>query len=156
MQLPPPRRGDRLLDREPGQLVPEGQPIRLEDKDAALDALVQGAVTLARQVQGDSRLKSCRRRRDDVKQGPCRRVEPGDSGKDRIADGRWHGPPWRSQHFGHEEWVAAGGRVETSRVDRDAPGEVGDRSRAQGRNVQPSAAGRRRQVADHGPEWRAR
>jgi hypothetical protein len=106
-------REDRLLDRESGQwrkaIRSAEDGTRSSTRRGRCRPWPETAIAIA--VSKSSRATATSSSRDRADR-PAGRLRP-----DRIADGRWHGPPWRSQNLRHEG-VAAGRRMERPRRSR--------------------------------------
>ena len=108
------------FDRITGQFVPEAEFLAHGDKDARLDALVDG-VDFA---PADGAEQTSIRRRSERRSGGCgiltRRRKARDSSQHRIAHRGGKVLAAHRQQLGHEEGVAIGAVVKCRGVDRDA------------------------------------
>jgi len=138
VQVRPPAGRQRLLDRQPGQLVPERHPAGQLLEHPRLHALVEVA------GRGTGRLgqQPGRHRRGDDRGGiqhlPCWRGQPGRPRQHRVEDGDRDLLAAGGQDLGDEERVPAGRLVQPIVVDPAGADQGGHR--LAGQRLQPEAA----------------
>ncbi len=132
MQRQSPMRGQRLLDGEPRQLVPERHPAGHALQHPGPQSLVQ-TLHFEDQVHFGVR----RNERDHVQHRRRGRAEPGHPGKHRVPHGQRNIPVVTRQHLGHEERVPAGRLVQRAPIPPVLLRQLTDRVRGERRHAQP-------------------
>ena len=117
MKQPPPVRLDRLLEREPGQLVPEPHRGAVVAEDPVREALSQVADLLSCQALEEPALAPGRDHRHRVEHGARRWAQSTGAGQDGIANCCGDVLPAGREHLGHVERVPLGPLVQLAGFD---------------------------------------
>ena len=139
---------DRLLDGEPGELVPEPDALAVDEQQPGPQQLFDVTGKQVEQMQ----LGPVGHDGRDVERLAGRRAEARRAGEYGVAHG------WRyriiaiGQDLRDEEGVAAGRRVDAFRVETVRRGQLGDGGAGQWRNGQPVHRARRGEIAEDHPE----
>ncbi|HEX3055506.1 MAG TPA: hypothetical protein VHP82_05135 [Gaiellaceae bacterium] len=133
MEAQPPRRRQRLLDRQASQLVPERDGAVDGDEHAAGDAFVESSVDLARERLDQPQLGMWCRDGHGLEHASSVRRQSSGPGQDRVANRGWDPVPRRRQDFRDEERVAARDPVELYGTDAKGVCELNDTFRGKGR-----------------------
>jgi hypothetical protein len=133
MEAQPPRRRQRLLDRQASQLVPERDGAVDEDEHAAGDAFVESSVDLARERLDQPQLGMWCRDGHGLEDASSVRRQSSGPGQDRVANRGRDPIPRRRQDFRDEERVAARDPVELYGTDAKGVCELNDTFRGKGR-----------------------
>jgi hypothetical protein len=143
---------ERLLDREPRELVAKLDCACALDQHPGREALLQCGHLPARQGLEQPELDPGRGDRDRVQQHTSVVGQAGGSRKHRVPDRRRDGGVAGGEHFGDVEGVAAGQPVQVGRVHIGCVGELGDRLRREWRDRQPPHVRLRAELAEDDPE----
>ena len=147
VQLPAGQYGQGALDRPSEQFVPEPDRVPAHDeepgRDTGLDRLSREPTRLFEQPQ----LGAGRDDRDQPRDLLRVRRQGAVAGQDQVAHGQRHAGVVRRQHFGDEQRVAAGQRVQSAGLTAGPPRPVRPRPPASAARVAvaappPGAAGR--------------
>ena len=134
VEIRPLHRRDRLLDRHPGQLVPEPDAAAVGVQDAGPRAFVQPAAVGPAGGPHESHLGPVGNHRRDVKRRAGVRTQAGHPRQHGVAHARRDRLVRGRQDLGDEERVAAGDRVQAVGVQAVRLREVGHRGRGQRRH----------------------
>ena len=140
-------RRERLLDRDPRELVPErdARPNRVEH--AARQAFLE-LVEVARERVEQPEIHRPRDDRRGIERPARRGAQRRHAGEHGIADGRGQLDPARGERLGDEERVARGAPVQLGGVDAMRRRELGHRLRGQRREPDPLGRRLARELAD--------
>ena len=145
-------RGDGLLDRQPGDLVPEPQPSAVGGEQPARQQLVDGRRRAAGRRLEQPRFHAGAGQRGDLEQLPGVGAQGGRPGQ--------HGVPGRSRHLGHPgpqdlghvERVSAGQLVQRGGLQVTAAGQLLHRAGGQGGQADPPGGALPGQLAQRDPQ----
>ena len=139
---------ERLLDRETGELVAEGDAVRVRGHDARRQALVQ-AVQLGRRERLEQPDLGVRRGdRDRLEQLARGRRKSRQTSEDRVAHGVRDLARARREHLGDVERVAVGLAMKLGGVDLVGTGQLADGPLGERRDREPRDP-RGGQLAEH-------
>ena len=129
MERDPPVGKQGVLDRDPRDLVPEGDAVTLGAEHAGAQACLE-----VLEVAGGDRLEQpeLRARRDDrgrLEERPGTVRQPRRAGEHRLAHARRERGAARGERLGDVERVAARPAVQLGRIDAVRPGQALDRTR---------------------------
>ncbi len=117
VELDPPARSERVLDREPGQLVAERRgSVRHRDHSRGR-AVVEAFEGVAGERFEQPQLGVGRHDREGLEQLPRTRVEHGSAREHGVADGGRDASGACGEHLDDEERIAAGRAIQRLRVD---------------------------------------
>ncbi len=149
MEAQPASRLERLLDREPRQVVAELDRTRALSEHPRRERLLEGADVLARQRFEEPQLGARRGDGDGVEQRTRIVGETGRAGEHGIAHGFRDGAVAAREHLRDEERVPAGQPVQLDGVDLPRGGQLGDGVLRERRHREPCDLGTRGELADH-------
>ncbi len=154
MDAGPQGRGQRLVDRQPGQLVPEAHGVAVGDQHAAVQALVDRCERLAGRLDQELHLDAPAEHGSRGKDFPSRSRQPGHAGKHRIPHGGRDSLGACRDDLGDVERIPAGPLVHLAGVQGGARmieqlPDAGDGKRG---NLHPDHARQRGEISQHDGE----
>ena len=152
MQPDPAVERDRLLDREPGEIVAERDAGRLRREHSRGQAFLEPADRFPRERLEQPELGALRHDRDGVEQRPRLAVQARSAGEHRIPDGVGYRRGARGERLDDEERIAGRLGVDLVGIDPVRCGELRDRRLRQRRELEAPHCAVRRQLAEHDPK----
>jgi hypothetical protein len=146
-----PIRGERILDRQPRELVPESHASGDRCEHARRESLLESVDRVADKRIKEPELGLARHDGHRVEQRPRARAEPRRAGKHRVAHGVRDLIRLGRKRFRHEERVAARPAIERLGVHTSGRGELRDRGFRERRQRQPIDRVAPRQFPEHHP-----